>query len=235
MPGEKNTSKPYTGALAYLLPKISPEGVPIVVIAFLCSFVLGAAFEFLGVLGLIFSVFSFYFFRDPERYSPEGEGLVIAPADGKLLPVVETTLPPELKAGNEKYIRLSIFMSVFDVHVNRNPVSGKVLAVKYVEGKFINADLDKASKDNERNIILVETAAKNKICYVQIAGLVARRIVSRLKAGDRVTNGERFGLIKFGSRLDIYIPKGRYEIKVRPGQTMVAGETVLAEPKAGGR
>lgn len=231
MPNEKSQFKPDFSIRAYLLPKISAEGVPVVAVSFVLSFVLGAMSEFLGVLGLIFSVFAFYFFRDPERYAPDVPNAIIAPADGKLLPVTESALPPELKACGEKYVKLSIFMSVFDVHVNRNPVSGKVLAVKYVEGKFVNADLDKASKDNERSIVLVETAGGNKVCWVQIAGLVARRIVSRLKVGQSAGAGERFGLIKFGSRLDIYVPKGRYELKVASGQTMVAGETVLAVPK----
>ncbi|MDR1476916.1 MAG: phosphatidylserine decarboxylase [Rickettsiales bacterium] len=231
MPHEKSQPKPDFGVRSYLLPKISAEGVPVVAVSFVLSFVLGAMSEFLGVLGLIFSIFSFYFFRDPERYAPDVAGAIIAPADGRLLPVTESALPPELKAGGEKYVKLSIFMSVFDVHVNRNPASGKVLAVKYVEGKFFNADLDKASKDNERSIALVETAGGNRICYAQIAGLVARRIVSRLRAGQSVSAGERFGLIKFGSRLDIYVPKGAYELKVAAGQTMIAGETVLAQPK----
>ena len=127
--------------------------------------------------------------------------------------------------------KIIIFLSVFNVHVNRNPVSGVVLKTLYIAGKFFNADLDKASKDNERNLVLVETKDGDKVCYVQIAGLVARRIVSRLQKGDEVEQGNRFGLIKFGSRLDVYLPKDKYDIKVKPGQVMVSGETVLAVRK----
>ena len=187
--------------------------------------------DVVGIFAIAISLFAFYFFRDPERYTPEGEGLVISPADGILLPIKETTLPEELNMGDEKYIKFSIFMSVFNVHVNRNPVSGVVLKTLYIAGKFFNADLDKASKDNERNLVLVETKEGDTVCYVQIAGLVARRIVSRLQKGDVVEQGERFGLIKFGSRLDIYLPKNKYDIKVLPGQVMVSGETILAVRK----
>ena len=133
--------------------------------------------------------------------------------------------------GDDEYIKISIFMSVFNVHVNRNPVSGLVKKAIYIPGKFFNADLDKASKDNERNLILVETDKGDSICYVQIAGLVARRIVSKLQKDDNVKVGDRFGLIKFGSRLDVYLPKDKYDVKVLNGQTMVAGETILAVRK----
>ena len=216
---------------SFLLPKISSEGAVIVAIFFAISFLLLLVSNTLGLLAIAISLFAFYFFRDPERYSPVGDGLILAPADGIVLPIKESSLPEELKMGAEKYIKISIFMSVFNVHVNRNPVSGKVLKTLYIAGKFFNADLDKASKDNERNLILVENENKDKICYVQIAGLIARRIVSRLKKDDEVVAGERFGLIKFGSRLDVYIPKSKYDIKVMAGQRMVAGETILATLK----
>ena len=185
----------------------------------------------LGLLAIGVSLFAFYFFRDPERYTPKGEGLIVAPADGIVLPIKESPLPEELKMGSEKYVKISIFMSLFNVHVNRNPVSGKVLKTLYIAGKFFNADLDKASKDNERNLILVETDNGDKVCYVQIAGLIARRIVSRIEKDDEVVMGERFGLIKFGSRLDVYIPKSKYDIEVMAGQRMVSGETILARLK----
>ena len=216
---------------SFLLPKISAEGVVIVAIFFAISFFLLLLSDVVGIFAIAISLFAFYFFRDPERYTPEGEGLVISPADGILLPIKETTLPEELNMGDEKYIKFSIFMSVFNVHVNRNPVSGVVLKTLYIAGKFFNADLDKASKDNERNLVLVETKEGDTVCYVQIAGLVARRIVSRLQKGDVVEQGERFGLIKFGSRLDIYLPKNKYDIKVLPGQVMVSGDTILAMRK----
>jgi phosphatidylserine decarboxylase len=223
--------KPDLSAKAFLLPKISGEGVPVVIVMGLASMLLALASDFLGTIAIAATVFSYYFFRDPERYAPDGDGLVLAPADGTILPVTESPLPPELKAGSEKYVKISIFMSVFDVHVNRNPVSGRVAKAVYVPGKFLNASLDKASADNERNIILVETAGRNKVCYVQIAGLVARRIVSRLEPGADVEAGERFGLIKFGSRLDVYLPKDKYAVAVKCGQSMTAGETIIAKLK----
>ncbi len=216
---------------SFLLPKISAEGVVIVAVFFAISFFLLLLSNVIGMFAIAISLFAFYFFRDPERYTPVGEGLVISPADGRLLPIKETTLPEELNMGDEKYIKFSIFMSVFNVHVNRNPVSGIVLKTLYIAGKFFNADLDKASKDNERNLVVVESTDGDKICYVQIAGLIARRIVSRIQKGDEVEQGKRFGLIKFGSRLDIYLPKDKYEVKVLPGQVMVSGETVLAVRK----
>ncbi|MGN0929718.1 MAG: phosphatidylserine decarboxylase [Alphaproteobacteria bacterium] len=216
---------------SFLLPKISSEGAVIVAIFFAISILLLLISNTLGLIAIAISLFAFYFFRDPERYTPIGDDLIIAPADGIVLPIKESPLPEELKMGNEKYIKISIFMSVFNVHVNRNPVSGKVLKTLYIAGKFFNADLDKASKDNERNLVLVETEKGDKVCYVQIAGLIARRIVSRLKKDDEVVMGERFGLIKFGSRLDVYIPKSKYDIKVMAGQRMVSGETILAKLK----
>lgn len=216
---------------SFLLPKISSEGAVIVAIFFAISILLLLISNTIGLIAIAISMFAFYFFRDPERYTPTGDGLVIAPADGIVLPIKEAPLPEELKMGPEKYVKISIFMSVFNVHVNRNPVSGKVLKTLYIPGKFFNADLDKASKDNERNLILVETDNGDKICYVQIAGLIARRIVSRLSKDEEVVMGERFGLIKFGSRLDVYIPKSKYDIEVMAGQRMVSGETILARLK----
>ena len=216
---------------SFLLPKISNEGAVIVAVFFAISILLLLVSNVVGLLAIAVSLFAFYFFRDPERYTPKGDGLIVAPADGIVLPIHESALPEELKMGSEKYVKISIFMSVFNVHVNRNPVSGKVLKTLYIAGKFFNADLDKASKDNERNLILVETDNGDKVCYVQIAGLIARRIVSRLKKDDEVVMGERFGLIKFGSRLDVYIPKSKYDIEVMAGQRMVSGETILARLK----
>ena len=215
----------------FLLPKISAEGIVIVAVFFAISFFLLLLSNTVGMLAIAISLFAFYFFRDPERFTPKGEGLIISPADGRLLPIKETTLPEELNMGDEKYIKFSIFMSVFNVHVNRNPISGVVLKTLYIAGKFFNADLDKASKDNERNLIVVETKDGDKVCYVQIAGLIARRIVSRIQKGDEVEQGKRFGLIKFGSRLDVYLPKDKYDIKVLPGQVMVSGEPILAVRK----
>ena len=221
-----------TSAKSYLLPKISAEGVAIIAVFFAVAFFIMLASDVVGMPAMVVALFAFYFFRDPERTTPAGDDLVIAPADGILLPVREAELPEELGVdGHEKYVKFSIFMSVFNVHVNRNPVSGVVLKALYIAGKFFNADLDKASKDNERNLVLVETKSGDKVCYVQIAGLVARRIVCRIKDGDVVKTGDRFGLIKFGSRLDVYLPVDKYDIKVIAGQVRVAGETVLAVRK----
>ena len=221
-----------TSARSYLLPKISSEGVVIIALFFVVAFFCMLLSDVVGMLAVVLALFAFYFFRDPERTTPKGDDLVIAPADGILLPVRETELPEELgENGHEKYVKFSIFMSVFNVHVNRNPVSGVVLKALYIAGKFFNADLDKASKDNERNLVLVKTDNGDKVCYVQIAGLVARRIVCKIKDGDEVKKGERFGLIKFGSRLDVYLPVDKYDVKVIAGQVMVAGETVLAVRK----
>ena len=216
-----------TSIRRFLFPRISVEGVVIVGVCFAIAFFLMLLSNILGIFGVVLALFSFYFFRDPERFTPKGDGLVISPADGILLSVQDARLPEELKIDNGEYVKFSIFMSVFNVHVNRNPVSGIVKKVLYIPGKFFNADLDKASKDNERNLVLVETYEGDNVCYVQIAGLVARRIVSYLQKDDEVKVGNKFGLIKFGSRLDIYLPKDRYNINVLPGQTMIAGETIL--------
>lgn len=216
-----------TSIRRFLFPRISVEGVVIVGVCFAIAFFLMLLSNILGIFGVVLALFSFYFFRDPERFTPKGDGLVISPADGILLSVQDARLPEELKIDNGEYVKFSIFMSVFNVHVNRNPVSGIVKKVLYIPGKFFNADLDKASKDNERNLVLVETYEGDNVCYVQIAGLVARRIVSYLQKDDEVKVGNKFGLIKFGSRLDIYLPKDRYNINVLPGQTMISGETIL--------
>jgi len=214
---------------------IHREGIPFIalfagmnLLAFLMSPVL-------GLLLLPLTVWCVAFFRDPERQTPAGPGLIVSPADGKLLPIVEAPPPPELGLGDAPRVRLSIFMNVFNVHVNRNPVSGTVVALAYRPGKFFNASFDKASVHNERMAIRVrpEGAADGSqdIVVVQIAGLVARRIVCDLAEGQKVTRGARFGMIRFGSRLDVYLPAGA-RVRVAPGSTIVAGETVLAEMDA---
>lgn len=188
------------------------------------------AFLFSGWLGwllLPLTVWCVAFFRDPERKAPAGEKLVICPADGRLLPIVEAAPPPELGMGDSPRPRLSIFMNVFNVHVNRNPVSGHVVALSYRPGKFFNASFDKASVHNERMSIRLRTDAGQELAVVQIAGLVARRIVCDLVQGQGVQAGARFGIIRFGSRVDVYLPPGS-EILVTPGTVTRAGETVLA-------
>jgi phosphatidylserine decarboxylase len=191
------------------------------------------AFLFAGWLGWLLlpvTIWCVAFFRDPERKTPEGEGLIICPADGKLLPIVEVAPPAELGMGDAPRPRLSIFMNVFNVHVNRNPVSGSVVTKSYRPGKFFNASFDKASIHNERMSIRLRptgTDGARDLAVIQIAGLVARRIVCDLTQGQSVTRGTRFGIIRFGSRVDVYLPPGT-EILVTPGITTVAGETVLA-------
>lgn len=173
------------------------------------------------------SLWCAYFFRDPERLAPDIPGVLLAPADGVVLPLVKVTPPVELEMGEGPLYRISIFMNVFNVHVNRVPASGRIVKLTYVPGKFINASFDKASEFNERQLVSMECEGGGKVGFVQIAGLVARRIVCHLKEGQEVTAGERFGLIRFGSRVDVYLT-GAFEPAVEKGQKTTAGETVLA-------
>ena len=211
--------------------KIHREGYPFIAIfaaVNLLAFLLAA---WLGWLLLPVTLWCVAFFRDPERNTPQEAGLIICPADGKLLPLVDAVPPMELGMGDAPRPRLSIFMNVFNVHVNRNPVSGTIVTLAYRPGKFFNASFDKASSDNERMSIrlrpLGESGDGRDLAVVQIAGLVARRIVCDLVQGEGVRRGDRFGIIRFGSRVDVYLPPGT-EILVQPGITTRAGETVLA-------
>jgi phosphatidylserine decarboxylase len=182
---------------------------------------------FFGIPFLLLSYGVFLFFRDPERYPPEDEKAILSPADGRICLIQEVPLPEELgEDQSQKYWRVSVFMSVFNVHVNRMPTKGTIIKKAYVPGKFLNASLDKASKDNERCNFLIEAPCGTRYGVTQIAGLVAKRIVPFVKEGDKLERAERFGLIRFGSRLDVYLPKG-VKPNVRLGQIMVAGETVL--------
>ncbi|MTH78001.1 phosphatidylserine decarboxylase [Paracoccus aestuariivivens] len=205
-----------------------PEGRRFVAIFAAITLVLFLLWEPLGWLGVILTIWCYYFFRDPERVTPARPGLVISPADG-IVSLIEKAVPPaELGMSDMALTRVSVFMSVFNCHVNRAPVAGKVTAVAYRPGKFFNASLDKASVDNERNSLCIEMPDGRQLAVVQIAGLVARRIVCFVKPGDTVQTGGRFGLIRFGSRLDVYLPPG-VEPLVSIGQTMVAGESIIAE------
>ena len=181
-----------------------------------------------GWIGTALTVWCYYFFRDPERFTPLREGLVISPADGIVSQLQQAVPPGELGLGPEPLTRISIFMNVFNCHVNRAPVTGRVACVAYRPGRFLNASLDKASVDNERNGLAIEMADGRLLGVVQIAGLVARRIVCDAVTGQQLRAGERFGLIRFGSRLDVYLPPGTAPL-VAIGQTAVAGETVLAD------
>jgi phosphatidylserine decarboxylase len=216
----------YDSIRSQIVP-ITPEGYPFIGVFVLGSLVLFWLWSPLGWLGALATVWCVYFFRDPPRVTPVREGLVVAPADGRVSQIITVAPPPELGLGDKAVPRVSIFMSVFDCHVNRSPVAGRVEKIVYQPGKFFNADLDKASADNERNSLVIATAGM-RVAVVQIAGLVARRIVCFVREGQPVGAGERFGMIRFGSRLDIYLPEGTLPI-VAVGQTAIAGETVLAD------
>ncbi|MCG8504243.1 MAG: phosphatidylserine decarboxylase [Sphingomonadales bacterium] len=209
------------------VPALHPEGRPFIAISAVATLVFFLLWQPLGWLGVLLTAWCAYFFRDPERFPPQGEGVLVSPADGVVLSVGTAPLPPELEGMSGERVRISIFMNVFNVHVNRVPEAGEITDVKYIPGAFINASLDKASEDNERNLIRMTTAAGDDLVFVQIAGLVARRIVCTAEAGDAVGRGERVGIIRFGSRVDVYLPTS-FESAVREGQTMIAGETVVA-------
>jgi phosphatidylserine decarboxylase len=185
-------------------------------------------FQPLGWIGVVLTLWCAYFFRDPERVTPLSEGLVISPADGRVSAIEHVIPPPELDLPRETMTRVSIFMNVFDVHVNRCPIPARITKLTYVPGAFLNAELDKASEDNERQALTLETQSGLKIGVVQIAGLIARRIVKFVGEGDRLEVGQRFGLIRFGSRVDVYLPKN-VSVLACLGQRAVAGETVLAD------
>lgn len=212
----------------YILPNIHNEGWKFVGIFAAITALLAMIWQPLGWIGLVLTVWCFYFFRDPERVTPDKPDLVVSPADGTVQMITKVKAPEELGLGDAKFTRISVFMSVFNVHVNRAPAEGKILKSVYVPGKFLNATLDKASKDNERQILAMKTKGGKTLCFVQIAGLVARRILCEATEGMEYKAGERFGLIRFGSRLDVYLPEG-VEPQVYLGQTMVAGETVIAD------
>ena len=211
------------------------EGIKFVAIFAAITVILFLLWDPLGWIGVGLTVWCYYFFRDPERVTPDRKGLIISPADG-IVSLIEPAVPPgELGMPDEPLTRVSVFMSVFNCHVNRAPIAGEVTAVAYRPGKFFNASLDKASADNERNSLRIRMQDGRDLAVVQIAGLVARRIVCFVKPGQMLGTGERFGLIRFGSRLDVYLPHGVTPL-VRVGQTMVAGETVIAQlnaPEAG--
>ena len=226
------------GEAEWRFPAIHPEGRKFGAIALAAALIvlLLLNWEILGWLMLALSAGVFAFFRDPERVVPLGDKLIVAPADGLVSLIVKVPPPPELQGSEqggaglsaEAVTRISIFMSVFDVHINRAPVAGFVKRVVYIPGKFMNADLDKASEENERQHILIEKADGTSIGFTQIAGLVARRIIPFVKPGDIVAAGQRVGLIRFGSRVDVYLPAGS-DSRVLLGQRCIAGETVLAE------
>ncbi|MBM3512237.1 MAG: phosphatidylserine decarboxylase [Alphaproteobacteria bacterium] len=212
----------------YLLPPLHPEGPGFVAVFALAALILYLIWTPLGLAGLGATVWCFYFFRDPDRVTPARDGLVISPADGIVQMIVDAAPPPELGMDPTPRTRISVFMSVFDCHVNRAPIAGSVVKEEYTPGKFLNATLDKASEDNERQALLFKTESGADYAMVQIAGLVARRIRCDARAGQQVVAGQRVGLIRFGSRVDVYLPAGVAPL-VAVGQKAVAGETVLAD------
>jgi phosphatidylserine decarboxylase len=213
-------------------PSVHPEGRKFVVIASAITLALWLVlgWDIIGWLAAGLTLWTAAFFRDPVRTTPVGEGLIVAPADGLVTMITNVAPPRELWGEDglpeDPVVRVSIFMSVFDVHINRTPIAGTVARIVYIAGKFLNADLDKASEDNERQHILVEGDDGTRVAFTQIAGLVARRIVPWIKAGDRVGPGQRIGLIRFGSRVDVYLPAGTSS-QVLLGQRTIAGETIV--------
>lgn len=225
--------------LGTVLKPMHREGIRFVAIFAAVTAVLFLLWPPLGWIGAGLTLWCYYFFRDPRRVTPVRDGLVVSPADGIVSRIGPAAPPAELGLGAAELTRISIFMSVFNCHVNRAPVAGTVRTIAYRPGKFLNASLDKASADNERNGLVIEMADGRPLAVVQIAGLVARRIVCFASEGAALATGERFGLIRFGSRLDVYLPDGVAPL-VSAGQTMVAGETVIAdlagtEPARAGR
>ena len=214
--------------LGTFLKPMHREGIRFVAIFAALTVLLFLVSDILGWIGVLLTVWCYYFFRDPKRTTPTRDGLIVSPADGIVSLIEAAVPPPELGMSSDALTRVSVFMNVFNCHVNRAPVGGEVKSIAYRPGKFFNASLDKASADNERNSLCIEMADGRQIAVVQIAGLVARRIVCFVDEKTPLQTGERFGLIRFGSRLDVYLPAGVHPM-VSIGQTMVAGETVLAD------
>jgi len=230
---DKHESKLPTTTVKWRFPSVHPEGRKYAVgVGAATALAFAFHWQFLAFLLAGLTVWVASFFRDPVRTTPRGGKLVISPADGLVTMIAKVPPPPELRGadglGDPDYTRVSIFMSVFDVHINRAPIAGRVTRIAYVPGKFVNADLDKASEDNERQHFLIEGEDGLRIGFTQIAGLVARRILSFVRQGDVVDAGQRIGLIRFGSRVDVFLPSGTAP-KVLLGQRAIAGETVIAE------
>ena len=210
-----------------VFPKIHNEGYKFIVLFIFITIILYFLNGFLGFVGLVLTIWCYYFFRDPERISIQDDNYLTSPADGEILMVHEIDGPKELNLENKKFTKISIFMNVFDCHVNRSPCEGKISEILYKPGKFLNASLDKASEDNERNYYKIINNKNEDIIVVQIAGLIARRIVCEVDKDKQLTQGERLGMIRFGSRADIYFEN--YKPLVKVGQKTIAGETLLAK------
>ena len=210
-----------------IFPKLHSEGYKFLVIAIVLTIIFYSFSNFLGLVGLVLTIWVYYFFRDPERVIIEDDNYLVSPADGEVIKVEEVNGPKELGLENKKFNKISIFMNVFDCHVNRTPCAGLVEEILYKPGKFLNASLDKASEDNERNYYKIKDPHGNEIVIVQIAGLIARRIVCETNKNQDLKQGERIGMIRFGSRADIYYEN--YKPLVKIGQRSISGETLLAK------
>jgi phosphatidylserine decarboxylase len=214
--------------LDIIFPPIHREGYRMLVIAVIVTMLLILINKLLGVIGFILTIWVYYFFRDPERYPINDDNFLVSPADGVISLIVNVRGPKELNMENKEYQRVSVFMNVFNCHVNRVPVTGKIDEIFYKPGKFIDASLDKASEDNERNLIKYSNNSGKTFAIVQIAGLIARRIVCEVKQGQNLNQGDRIGIIRFGSRVDLYFDND-YKLLAKQGQTVVAGESLLAK------
>jgi len=215
--------------LNILFPKLHKEGYRFLAISAVITFILLLISNFLGLISFVLTIWVYYFFRDPEKFTINDENYLISPADGTVSQISEVNGPAELGLENKKFTRISIFMNVFNCHVNRIPCSGKISKVFYKPGKYINASLDKASEENERNYILMNNKVGDELVIVQIAGLIARRIVCDAKENNENKQGDRFGIIRFGSRVDLYFEN--YQLMVQKNQKTIGGETIIAKKK----
>ena len=213
----------------FLFPKLHKEGYRFLAIGAVITFILLLISNFLGFVSFILTVWVYYFFRDPERFPINDENYLLSPADGIISQIIETNGPSEIGLENKKYTRVSIFMNAFNCHVNRIPSSGKITQIFYKSGKYINASLDKASEENERNFVKIINSQGDELVLVQIAGLIARRIVCEVNENDNISQGDRFGIIRFGSRVDLYFEN--FQLIVKQNQNTIAGETILAKKK----
>ena len=212
-----------------LFPKLHKEGYRFLAIAAVVTFILLLISNFFGIISFIITIWVYYFFRDPERFPINDKNYLLSPADGFVSQITEVNGPIELGLENKKFTRVSIFMNVFDCHVNRIPSSGKIDKIFYKSGKYINASLDKASDENERNYVKMTNSNGHELILVQIAGLIARRIVCEIKENDEIKQGNKFGMIRFGSRVDLYF--NNYQLMVKINQKTIAGETIIARKK----
>ncbi len=213
----------------FLFPKLHNECYRFLAIAAVIAFILLLISNFLGIISFILTIWIYYFFRDPERFPINDENYLLSPADGMVSQIIETNGPSELGLENKTFTRISIFMNVFNCHVNRVPYSGKVSQIFYKPGKYINASLDKASDDNERNYIKMTNSNGNELVLVQIAGIIARRIVCEIRENDEIKQGDKFGIIRFGSRVDLYFEN--YQLMICKNQNTIGGETIIAKKK----